>query len=75
MLAWRYTFVQFAPLPHYYLLLCCPSGLLRAKGLVWLQERRSHRFVLHLSGRNRAECCMEETWDSPPMTQLVSTKW
>ncbi|GAX80732.1 hypothetical protein CEUSTIGMA_g8167.t1 [Chlamydomonas eustigma] len=51
-------------------LLVCP-GLLRSKGLVWLKEFRSHRFILHVSGRRRAECCMERPWESPPLTQLV----
>lgn len=47
------------------------AGLLRAKGVVWVAERRRQRFVLHLSGRQRAECCAEAAWDSQPFTQLV----
>ena len=47
------------------------AGLLRAKGVVWVAERRRQRFVLHLSGRQRAECSAEAAWDSQPLTQLV----
>lgn len=46
--------------------LCCA-----AQGVVWVAERRATRFVLHLSGRRRAECVSDGPWDSPPMTQLV----
>eukprot|EP00798_Chlamydomonas_sp_ICE-L_P017955 gene17955-24359_t len=47
------------------------NGLFRAKGLVRVAERPHARYVLHLSGRQRIECCQDGTWDSAPCTQLV----
>ncbi len=85
------------------------AGLTRAKGILWMAERRSHRcggrwapwrvlaarwrctaggrsaqqlcakaplpltrrFVFHLSGRQRVQCCSEGPWEAPPGCQLV----
>lgn len=47
------------------------AGLYRAKGVVWLRERRYARYVFHLSGRQRVECVTEGPWASLPSTQLV----
>ncbi|KAF8063826.1 yciC [Scenedesmus sp. PABB004] len=46
-------------------------GLFRAKGLVWFAAQRSLRYVFHFSGKQRAECGAEGTWQGPPGTQLV----
>jgi hypothetical protein len=47
------------------------SGLYRCKGVLWVADRRSHRFILHLSGRRRIECTQEGVWEGPPQTQVV----
>lgn len=47
------------------------KGLLRAKGLLWLNENRRVRFVFHWSGKKRAEATFSGPWESTPATSLV----
>ncbi|GBF97109.1 hypothetical protein Rsub_10120 [Raphidocelis subcapitata] len=51
--------------------LLATPGLFRAKGSVWLRERRALRYAFHLSGRQRAECAAQGCWDGPAGTRLA----
>jgi|APGre2960657444_1045066.scaffolds.fasta_scaffold13447_2 G3E family GTPase len=46
-------------------------GLLRAKGHVWLAQRRRRRCVLQLSGARRTVLLDEGEWEGEPGTELV----
>ncbi|KAL6763182.1 CobW/HypB/UreG, nucleotide-binding domain-containing protein [Haematococcus lacustris] len=45
-------------------------GVLRVKGSCWFAERRQHRYMFHLSGRQRVECLQAGRWEGPACLQL-----
>ena len=45
--------------------------VLRVKGVVWFEEARRERFVLHVSGRQRVDLRHEGAWASRPSVGLV----
>ena len=47
------------------------KGLLRAKGTLFLAQRRRKRFVFHLSGARRVEAIECEQWEGPPESTVV----
>ena len=47
------------------------KGLLRAKGTLFLAQRRRKRFVFHLSGVRRVEVTEHELWAGPPESTVV----
>ena len=47
------------------------EGLLRAKGALFLAQRRRKRFVFHLSGARRVEVTEGEQWEGPPESTVV----
>jgi len=47
------------------------KGLLRAKGTLFLAQRRRKRFVFHLSGARRVEVIESEQWEGPPECTVV----
>lgn len=47
------------------------EGMLRAKGVVYLADAPSHRFVVQMSGRQRIEVEDSGPWRSTPKTQFA----
>lgn len=47
------------------------KGLIRAKGVLWLNENRQIRLVFHWSGKKRTEATYNGQWECPPFTSLV----
>ena len=47
------------------------KSLLRAKGTLFLAQRRRKRFVFHLSGARRVEVIESEQWEGPPECTVV----
>ena len=47
------------------------KSLLRAKGTLFLEQRRRKRFVFHLSGARRVEVIECEQWEGPPESTVV----
>lgn len=47
------------------------KGLLRAKGVLWLNENRRIRLIFHWSGKKRSEATFGGQWECPPITSLV----
>ena len=47
------------------------KGLLRAKGTLFLAQRRRKRFVFHFSGARRVEVVEHEPWEGSPQSTLV----
>lgn len=46
-------------------------GLLRAKGQLYVRQRRRSRFAFHVSGARRVEVVEEEPWEGPGATLVV----
>lgn len=50
--------------------ICSAHGVLRIKGVVYLQENPSSRYILQSSGRGRVEVVNSGPWQSQPGTQI-----
>lgn len=48
-----------------------PAGVLRIKGVVYLEDDPKHRYVVQMSGKKRIEVENTGVWRSKPKTQLV----
>ncbi|CAK4087329.1 unnamed protein product [Aphanomyces euteiches] len=64
------TAVSLAAL-HHYIASKLPPGLLRAKGILYLREYPTHRYVFQLSGKQRIELISTGVWPCTPSTQLA----
>ncbi|MCO5578397.1 hypothetical protein L7F22_032238 [Adiantum nelumboides] len=47
------------------------KGLIRAKGLLWLNENRQIRLIFHWSGKKRSEATYNGQWECPPFNSIV----
>lgn len=47
------------------------KGLVRAKGVLWLNENRRIRLVFHWSGKKRSEATYGGQWECAPSTSLI----
>jgi len=47
------------------------QALVRMKGVLWIQELRKYRCVVHLSGRGRLGFALEGKWTGPPSSEIA----
>lgn len=47
------------------------KGLVRAKGVLWLNENRGIRLIFHWSGKKRSEATYGGRWECSPCTSLI----